>query len=155
MDPMQLLIIVALVLWILLSLLLIASLVTALPTLRRLASLLRRTDRFLERTEREIDPVLDHLRRSADDLDYITSAVRSDVESVGDTVEQATRTTRTLLELAEARAGEINGFLENHGVEPVETDLGALPLSAAYELPVSERKGIVRPRITTSLAIGL
>ncbi len=112
MDPMQLLIITALVLWILLSLLLIASLVTALPTLRRLASLLRRTDRFLEQTEREIGPVLDHLRRSADDLDYITSAVRSDVESVGDTVEQATRTTRTLLELAEARAVEINGFLE-------------------------------------------
>lgn len=112
MDPMQLLIIAALVLWILLCLLLIASLVTALPTLRRLASLLRRTDRFLEQTEREIGPVLDHLRRSADDLDYITSAVRSDVESVGDTVEQATRTTRTLLELAEARAVEINGFLE-------------------------------------------
>lgn len=112
MDPMQLLIIAALVLWILLSLLLIASLVTALPTLRRLASLLRRTDRFLEQTEREIGPVLDHLRRSADDLDYITSAVRSDVESVGDTVERATRTTRTLIELAEARAVEINGFLE-------------------------------------------
>lgn len=112
MDPMQLLIIAALVLWILLCLLLIASLVAALPTLRRLASLLRRTDRFLEQTEREIGPVLDHLRRSADDLDYITSAVRSDVESVGDTVEQATRTTRTLLELAEARAVEINGFLE-------------------------------------------
>lgn len=112
MDPMQLLIIAALVLWILLCLLLIASLVAALPTLRRLASLLHRTDRFLEQTEREIGPVLDHLRRSADDLDYITSAVRSDVESVGDTVEQATRTTRALIELAEARAVEINGFLE-------------------------------------------
>lgn len=112
MDPMQLLIIAALVLWILLGLLLIAGLVTAVPTLRRLASLLRRTDRFLEQTEREIGPVFDHLRRSADDLDYITSAVRSDVESVGDTVEQATRTTRTLIELAEARAVEINGFLE-------------------------------------------
>lgn len=112
MDPMQLLIITALVLWILFCLLLIASLVAALPTLRRLASLLQRTDRFLEQTDRELGPVLDHLRRSADDLDYITSAVRSDVESVGDTVEQATRTTRTLLELAEARAVEINGFLE-------------------------------------------
>lgn len=112
MEPMQLLLVVALALWILLSLALIAGLFLALPTLRRLSRLLRRSDRFMERTEREIEPVIDHLRRSADDLDFITSAVRSDVEAVGDTVDQAARTTRTLLELAEARAVEINGFLE-------------------------------------------
>lgn len=112
MDPMQLLIIVALVLWIVLCIGLITSLIMALPTLRRLASVLHRTDRLLEQTEKEMGPVLEHLRRSSDDLDYITSAVRSDVEAVGDTVERAARTTRTLLELAETRAIEINGFLE-------------------------------------------
>lgn len=109
---MQLLIIVALVLWIVLCIGLITSLIMALPTLRRLASVLHRTDRLLEQTEKEMGPVLEHLRRSSDDLDYITSAVRSDVEAVGDTVERAARTTRTLLELAETRAIEINGFLE-------------------------------------------
>ena len=111
MELMQVLIVVALVLWILLSLALLVGLFWAAPTLRRFSQLLRRLDRVLDRTEREMVPVLEHVRRSADDLDYITSAVRSDVEDVGDTVEQATETTRRLLGLAEERALEINGFL--------------------------------------------
>lgn len=112
MDPMELLIVVALVLWIVLCLVAMGSLFWAVPALRRLSRLLVRLDRVLEATEREMGPVLDHLRRSADDLDYITSAVRSDVETVGDTVDHAARTTRELLALAEERAVEINGFLE-------------------------------------------
>ena len=111
MELMQVLIVVALVLWILVSLALLVGLFWAAPTLRRLSALLRRLDRVLDRTERDLGPVLEHVRRSADDLDYITSAVRTDVEEVGDTVEQATETTRRLLALAEERALEINGFL--------------------------------------------
>lgn len=111
MEVIELLTIVALVLWIVLSLVLLGGLVWAAPTLRRLSDVLRRMDRVLERAEREMSPVLEHLRRSSDDLDYITSAVRSDVEAVGDTVEHAADTTRRLLALAEERAIEINGFL--------------------------------------------
>lgn len=111
MEVIELLTIVALVLWIVLSLVLLGGLVWAAPTLRRLSDVLHRMDRVLERTEREMSPVLEHLRRSSDDLDFITSAVRSDVEAVGDTVEHAADTTRRLLELAEERASEINGFL--------------------------------------------
>lgn len=112
MDPIELLIVVALVLWIVLCLVAIGGLFWAVPALRRLSRLLSRLDRVLEASERKMEPVLDHLRRSADDLDYITSAVRSDVETVGDTVDHAARTTRELLALAEERAVEINGFLE-------------------------------------------
>lgn len=112
MDPIELLIVVALVLWIVLCLVAIGGLFWAVPALRRLYRLLGRLDRVLEASERKMEPVLDHLRRSADDLDYITSAVRSDVETVGDTVDRAARTTRELLALAEERAVEINGFLD-------------------------------------------
>lgn len=115
--------VIGLVLWIVVSLTLLVGLVYAVPTLRRLSRLLDRLDRVFERAERELDPTLEHLRRAADNADYITTAVRSDVESVGDTVEQAARSTRRMLRLAEERAVEIHGFLEVVQEEAEETFL--------------------------------
>lgn len=115
--------VIGLVLWIVVSLTLLVGLVYAVPTLRRVSRLLDRLDRVLERAEGELDPTLEHLRRAADNADYITTAVRSDVESVGDTVEQAARSTRRMLRLAEERAVEIHGFLEVVQEEAEETFL--------------------------------
>lgn len=141
MDPMQVLIVVALVLWIVLSLVAIGGLVWSFPALRRFSRLTARLDRLLERTEREMGPVLDHLRRSADDLDYITSAVRADVETVGDTVDRASRTTRELLALAEERAVEINGFLEVVQEEAEESFFAGASVLRALRGGGRERRG--------------
>ncbi len=123
--------VIGLVLWIVLSLTLLVGLVYALPTLRRLSRLLDRLDNVLERADRRMDPTLEHLRRAADNADYITTAVRSDVESVGDTVDRAARSTRRMLEMAEERAMEINGFLEVVQEEAEETFLSTASLLRA------------------------
>ncbi len=123
--------VIGLVLWILLSLSLLVGLVLALPGFRRLDRLLDRLDRVLDRADQEMDPTLEHLRRAADNADYITSAVRADVESVGDTVEQAAASTQRMLEMAEERATEINGFLEVVQEEAEETFLSTASLLRA------------------------
>lgn len=131
MDTIGVLTVIALILWIVLSLVVLGGLVYALPTLRRLSDLLQRMDRVFARTERDLEPVLEHLRRSADDMDYVTSAIRSDVEAVGDTVDQAARSTQRMLRMAEERAVEINGFLEVVQEEAEETFLSTASLLRA------------------------
>jgi predicted PurR-regulated permease PerM len=123
--------VIALVLWIALSLALIVGLFLAVPTLRRLRNLLARLDESLERSEGKIEPVMEHLRRSADNVDYVTTALRSDVETMGDTVEQAADTTLRMLERAEERASEIHGFLEVVQEEAEETFLSTASLLRA------------------------
>lgn len=131
MDPIGVLTVIALILWIVLSLVVLGGLVYAFPTLRRLSDVLQRMDRIFARTERDMEPVLEHLKRSADNMDYVTSAIRSDVESVGDTVDQAARSTRRLLQMAEERAVEINGFLEVVQEEAEESFLSTASLLRA------------------------
>lgn len=131
MDTIGVLTVIALILWIVLSLVVLGGLVYALPTLRHLSDLLQRMDRVFARTERDLEPVLEHLRRSADDMDYVTSAIRSDVEAVGDTVDQAARSTQRMLRMAEERAVEINGFLEVVQEEAEETFLSTASLLRA------------------------
>lgn len=131
MDTIGVLTVIALILWIVLSLVVLGGLIYALPTLRHLSDLLQRMDRVFARTERDLEPVLEHLRRSADDMDYVTSAIRSDVEAVGDTVDQAARSTQRMLRMAEERAVEINGFLEVVQEEAEETFLSTASLLRA------------------------
>ena len=123
--------VIGLVLWIALSLALLVGLFLAVPAFRRINRVLNRLDRVLERADREMDPTLEHLRRAADNADYITSAVRTDVEAVGDTVERAAESTRRMLEMAEERAVEINGFLEVVQEEAEETFLSTASLLRA------------------------
>lgn len=139
MDTTGVLTVIALVLWIILSLVILGGFIYAFPTFRRLSDLLHRMDRVFARTERDMEPVLEHLRRSADNMDYVTSAVRSDVEAVGDTVDQAARSTRRMLRMAEERAIEINGFLEVVQEEAEESFLSTASLLRA--LRGSREKG--------------
>lgn len=122
-DAIGVLTVIGLVLWIVLSLILLGGLLYAVPTFRRISRLLNRLDRMLERADGEMASTLEHLKRAADNADYITTAVRSDVEAVGDTVDQAARSTRRMLKMAEERAVEINGFLEVVQEEAEETFL--------------------------------
>lgn len=139
MDIVGVLTVVALSFWILFCLVVIGGLVYALPTLRRFSILLNRMERVFARTERDMEPVIEHLRSSADNMDYVTSAIRSDVEAVGDTVDEAARSTRRLLRMAEERATEINGFLEVVQEEAEESFLSTASLLRA--LRGSRRRG--------------
>lgn len=131
MEFIEVLGVIALVLWIVLSLALLAGLVLAVPTLRRLRDLLARLDDTLKRSEGRLEPVMENLRRSADDVGYVTAVLRSDVEAMGDTVQQAAETTRRMLAMAEERATEIHGFLDVVQEEAEETFLSTASLLRA------------------------
>lgn len=141
MDVIGVLTVVALSFWILFCLVVIGGLIYALPTLRQFSSLLHRMERVFARTERDMEPVIEHLQNSADNMDYVTTALRSDVEAVGDTVDRAARSTRRLLGMAEERATEINGFLEVVQEEAEETFLSTASLLRALRGARSREKG--------------
>lgn len=112
MESITILTVVGLATWILLSLALLGGLIYLFPTLQRLQRIARQLDRILDRSEGRVAPVLDHVERVADNAEYITTAVRVDVETVGDTVEQASRSARRMLDMVEERASDLAGFLE-------------------------------------------
>lgn len=121
MSLLGILSVIGLILWIVLCLALLAGLVYVFPLVRQLQKELDRFDRVLEESEGHVEPIMTHLERSADNADYITTAIRADLEAVGETVERASRSTRRILEMAEERAREINGFLEVVQEEAEET----------------------------------
>ncbi|MFW6010441.1 MAG: hypothetical protein ACOC9H_00840 [Gemmatimonadota bacterium] len=112
MESISVLTVVGLTTWILLSLALLGALVYLFPTLQRLRRIARQLDRILDRSEGRVAPVLEHVERVADNAEYITTAVRVDVETLGDTVEQASRSARRMLDMVEERVSDLAGFLE-------------------------------------------
>lgn len=112
MDSINVLAVVGLTTWILLSLALLGGLIYLFPTLQRLQRIARQVDRILDRSEGRVAPVLEHVERVADNAEYITTAVRVDVDALGDTVEQASRSARRMLDMVEARVSDLAGFLE-------------------------------------------
>jgi len=120
---LQILGIIALALWILITLGIVAVLVRALPALRRFDGVVGRVNTLLEATEGRLTPILDHLEDVTDDIQFVTASVRTDVQSVGRLMERATDTAEDILDMAEERAAEINGLLEVVQEEAEETFL--------------------------------
>lgn len=112
---------IALVVWIVLALTLLAALAYVFPSVRRLQRLLPRLERLVRKLDRRAEPILVHLERSADNVEYVSTALRADVESIGEAVERGTRSVHRMLRMAEERASEINGFLEVVQEEAEET----------------------------------
>ncbi len=123
MGLLQILGIIALALWILITLGIVAVLVRALPALRRFDGVVGRVNTLLEATEGRLTPILDHLEDVTDDIQFVTASVRTDVQSVGRLMERATDTAEDILDMAEERAAEINGLLEVVQEEAEETFL--------------------------------
>ncbi len=113
--------IIALGLWIVVTVGVMAALVRALPALRRFDGMVRRIDKILGVTEDRLEPVLEHLGDATDDMRFVTSSLRMDVQNVGRAVERATESVEEILAMAEERAAEINGLLAVVQEEAEET----------------------------------
>ncbi len=121
MDVLRVLGIIALGLWIVVTVGVMAALVRALPALRRFDGMVRRIDKILGVTEDRLEPVLEHLGDATDDMRFVTSSLRMDVQNVGRAVERATESVEEILAMAEERAAEINGLLAVVQEEAEET----------------------------------
>lgn len=123
MDALHILGIIGLVTWIVLSVGSLVAMALMLPSLKRMFGTMQRLDRVLGAVEGNIEPTLDRLERVTDDVQFVTSSLRMDVQAVGRTVERATDSVESVLEMAEERAAELNGLLEIVQEEAEETFL--------------------------------
>jgi hypothetical protein len=59
-----------------------------------------------------VDPILQHAIAVSDNVNYVSTAIRGDVQRLNDTVTMATRRLNRAAEVAENRIGEFNALLE-------------------------------------------
>lgn len=84
------------------------SIVGAALAARRLTG---RVQKMMERVRTDVDPILQHAIAVSDNVNYVSTAIRGDVQKLNDTVTMATRRLNRAAEVAENRIGEFNALL--------------------------------------------
>ena len=128
MTAMDVLIMVALVVWIAVGLGLLVAFIRGYPLLSRFDRSLRALDAVLEILDRHLEPILHRLDRISDDVQDMTVSLRSDVETISDTVERGSRSADRVIERIERRASEVDGLLETVQEEVEESFLAVASL---------------------------
>lgn len=80
---------------------------------------------MLDKVYADINPITRHLSAIADNLDYITTAIRVDVQQVNQTVAAATERVHRVMELSEQRVKELNALLQVVQEEAEDTFVSA------------------------------
>lgn len=80
---------------------------------------------MLDKVYADINPITRHLSSIADNLDYITTSIRVDVQQVNQTVAAASERVHRLMELSERRVKELNALLEVVQEEAEDTFVSA------------------------------
>ncbi len=71
----------------------------------------KKTRELLDRVYADITPITRHASNIADNLDYITTSIRHDVQQVNATIASANRRLQEAVELTEGRLNEFNALL--------------------------------------------
>ena len=72
----------------------------------------RKVRTLLDRVYADVTPLTRHASNVADNLDYITTSIRSDVQRVNATIASANRRLNQAVELTETRLNEFNALLQ-------------------------------------------
>lgn len=99
---------IATILSIVLYVALIALVLYAIPAFKQLRLWMRSSD-TLHSLVKDLRPSLEN---TAENINYLSAAFRTDADEVGRTVRRATDTANTIIDTARDRSAEINGFLE-------------------------------------------
>ncbi|MCL7958587.1 MAG: hypothetical protein M8861_00195 [marine benthic group bacterium] len=139
----DILVIVSLILWIVLSLGAIISMAALLPRLSRGMSQLEvMADEF----EKKAFPVIEQSQQLLDQVGAVTTSLVDDVERIDRTVIRATTSVESMVELAEDRVSEINALLEVAVEEAEETFFSTAAIMRALRLGGRARKRRKAPR---------
>lgn len=92
-----------------LILVLVAALVPAALNLRKTHA---RLNKLLDRVQDDITPLVKHASAIADDVNYISTSLRTDVQNVSDTVNGANRRMQAAIRSTEGKVREFNALLE-------------------------------------------
>lgn len=72
----------------------------------------RKVRELLDRVHADVTPLTRHASNVADNLDYITTSIRSDVQQVNATIAAANRRLNQAVQLTETRLNEFNALLQ-------------------------------------------
>ena len=133
----EILVILSLILWIVLSLITIVSVLIVLPRLLRgLGKIEEVSDEFLKKAV----PVLDQSQQLLDQVGVVAASLADDVERIDRTVIRATTSVESMVELAEDRVSDINALLEVAVEEAEETFFSTAAVMRALRLGGRGRK---------------
>jgi uncharacterized protein YoxC len=139
----EILVILSLILWILLSVTLIIGLLRLLP---RLINALRQLESMSDEFLKKAVPVLDQSQQLLDQVGGVAASLADDVDRIDRTVIRATSSVESMVELAEDRVSEINALLEVAVEEAEETFFSTAAIMRALRLGGRGRKGRRRSR---------
>ena len=139
----EILVILSLILWILLSVTLIIGLLRLLP---RLINALRQLESMSDEFLKKAVPVLDQSQQLLDQVGGVAASLADDVDRIDRTVIRATSSVESMVELAEDRVSEINALLEVAVEEAEETFFSTAAIMRALRLGGRGRKSRKRSR---------
>lgn len=93
------------------SLFFLALMVLLLPAVFRLRKTAAKFEKLLDHIERSVDPVTKHASRIADNLDYISTSIRADVQAIRKTLLVTTDGIRDVVDSSERRLHELGAVL--------------------------------------------
>jgi uncharacterized protein YoxC len=96
---------------VILTIALTAFAVVAVPAAWRFRAMYRRVDHLLERIYGDISPIMRHASTIADNIDFITTSIRTDVQKVNATIASANERVQEAVAMTEARLNEFNALL--------------------------------------------
>jgi hypothetical protein len=121
------------------SLFFLALMVLLLPAVFRLRRTAAKFDKLLDHIERSVDPVTKHASRIADNIDYISTSIRADVQAIRKTLLVANEGIRDVVDSSERRLHELGAVLrlvqeeaEHAFVSTASTVRGARAGAAAF-----------------------
>jgi uncharacterized protein YoxC len=93
------------------SIVFLALMVILLPAVAKFRKTATRFAQVLEHIERSIDPVTKHAARIADNVDYVSTSVRADVQELRRTLHDANTGVRRAIDASERRLSELGALL--------------------------------------------
>lgn len=145
MSLMEILIVVALAVWTLVGLGVLAAFVYGAPLLRRLDRTLATLERIADVVDRHVEPLLYRTARVAEEAEQMTASLRSDVEALGEAVQRGTRSADRILDTIEDRVAELDGLLETAQHEAEESFVAVASVLRTVRA-VSDRLGDEKKR---------
>lgn len=93
------------------SLFFLALMVLLLPAVFRLRKTAAKFDKLLDHIERSVDPVTKHASNIANNIDYISTSIRADVQAIRKTLLVANDGIRDVVDSSERRLHELGALL--------------------------------------------
>ena len=91
---------------------LLALVVVAIPVAWRLRSTYLKVDQLLERIHNDVAPIISNAHNISDNLNFITTAIRTDVAKLHETIDTGNKRVRRAMDQSEQRVKEFNALLK-------------------------------------------